>query len=148
MCRPLSKRKIAHGPFVEYYCLANEHHTVRSIVRLANVGMRKIRLRASRTAAEEVRHQSIRQNRRARVGQIRQGQNTANNKRMAVPGSKQPSTQMPAALVVAASCPLRSGGVLSQSLKAPSTRSTALRRYYRRALRHASTLCAINWHEE
>ena len=68
------------------------------------------------------------------------GAKTANNKRMAVPGSKQPFTQMPAALVVAASCPLRSGGVLSQGLKAPSTRSTALRRYYRRALRHAQTL--------
>jgi len=52
------------------------------------------------------------------------------NIRMAVAGSKQPSTQMPAALVVAASCPLRSGGVLSQSLKAPSTRFTAVRRYY------------------
>ena len=55
---------------------------------------------------------------------------TAPNKRMAVQGSKPPFTQMPAAPVVAASCPLRSGGVLSQSLKAPSTRSTALRRYY------------------
>jgi len=58
---------------------------------------------------------------------------TSTNKRMAVPGLEQPSTQMPAALVVAVPCPMRSGGVRSQ---ASTSSAQAAQRHRPLAPRH------------